>query len=262
MKPPLAGRRILVTRAREQAPPLIRALTDLGAEAVAFPTIEIRPIPDTSHLDRAIGELNQYAWLGFTSANGVRTFAARLDALGVVLPQELRIAAVGPATAQALAERGARIDAMPTEFTGDHLARGLGEVRGTRILLPRASGGREALAVLLRAQGALVDDIPIYATVPAALTAEARAQLDRGVDAATFTSGSAVRHFADLTGGEHRRRLGDAIIACIGPFTAAAARAVGLTVHVEPLEHTVPGLVRALAGHYERATKAPVEART
>jgi uroporphyrinogen III methyltransferase/synthase len=261
VRPPLAGKRVLVTRAREQAPPLVQGLTDAGAEVVAFPTIEVRRLPDAAPLDRAVTRLGSYSWIAFTSVNSVRFFWQRLAELGTTLPKGIRVAAVGSATARALTEMQVRVDAVPTEFTGDHLATRMGEVSGSRILLPRAVRGREALAMLLRERGATVDDLAIYESVAAVPTPEALARLAPGLDAATFTSGSAVKCFVELTGGNHRKVLGGAVVACIGPFTAAAARTVGLTVPVEPAEHTIPGLVRALVAHYDNAAKALLEPR-
>jgi uroporphyrinogen III methyltransferase/synthase len=261
MRLPLAGKRVLVTRAREQAPPLVGELTGAGAEVVEFPTIEVRRLPDTAPLDRAISQLGGYAWIGFTSVNSVRFFWQRLAELRATLPEGIRVAAVGSATARALSEMQVRVDAVPTEFTGDHLAARMGEVSDRRILLPRAVGGREALAVLLRERGATVDDLAIYESVAAVPTPEVLARLEPRLDAATFTSGSAVKCFVELTGGNHRKVLGGAVVACIGPFTAAAARTVGLTVPVEPAEHTIPGLVRALVAHYDDAGKTLLEPR-
>jgi uroporphyrinogen-III synthase len=247
---PLRGVRVLVTRAREQSPGLCARLAETGAEVVLFPTIEIRVLDDLSALDRAIDRLSDYSWIGFTSVNAVCGFWDRLQRHGVrTLPGGCRVAAVGEVTAAALAERGTTVDYVPAQYLGHRLTEGMGDLAGKRVLLPRATGGREGLVLQLQERGAEVDDIPIYRTVPVQPPPEAWAELGRGVDIATFTSGSTARHFAALTGGDPQAVLGNAIIACIGPETAAVATAVGLRVGVVPSRHTTEALVLALIEH-------------
>jgi uroporphyrinogen III methyltransferase/synthase len=247
---PLAGWRVLVTRAAEQSASFRTALAEQGAEVVAFPTIEIRPAEDMAPIDDAIARLEQFDWIGFTSVNGVRTFWDRLARAGRdALPGGIRVAAVGPATREALVEHGVEPHFMPDDFQGERLVYGMGVVEGTRVLLPRAVAAREELAAALRVRGALVDDIPIYRTLPAIPTAAAQADLAAGVDIAVFTSPSTIHHFALLTGRPPAVALGRALIACIGPSTAEAARAVGLHVTIEPDDHTTAGLIRALVAH-------------
>jgi uroporphyrinogen III methyltransferase/synthase len=242
----LTGRRVLVTRPREQGAALDAALAARGAEPVAFPTIEIRPAGDLAPLDRALAALDDYAWIAFTSANSVDAFFDRLADRRGALPAAARIAAVGPGTARALAARGARVDFMPSEFLGERLGQELDGIAGRRVLFPRAAGAREALARELTRRGAAVDDVVVYETLPATPDPRALAELERGVDAATFTSASTVDNFFLLLDGRAAPLLAGAVIACIGPVTGDAARARGLAVDVEPAEHTVPGLVAAL----------------
>ena len=244
----IAGRRILVTRPREQGAALEAALEALGARPIRFPTIEIRPAHDLSPLDCAIARLDDYDWLAFTSANAVAVFFDRLADRPV--PSPLRIAAVGPGTARALTARRAHVDFVPSEFLGERLGQELGDVSGRRVLFPRAAGAREALARELTRRGAVVDDVVVYETLPAAPDPHGLVELERGVDAATFTSASTVDNFFALLDARAPRLLAEAVIACIGPVTADAARARGLTVHVQPAEHTVPGLVAALAERF------------
>ncbi|MGE5762089.1 MAG: uroporphyrinogen-III synthase [Gemmatimonadota bacterium] len=246
----LVGRRILVTRPRAQGQALDTALASLGARPIAFPTIDIHPARDLAPLDRALDVLGRYAWIAFTSANSVAVFFDRLALRAGAVPTEVRIAAVGPGTARALTARGARVDFVPSEFLGERLGQELGDVDGRRVLFPRAAGAREALALELTRRGAAVEDVVVYETLPAAPDPQGLAELEQGVDVATFTSASTVDNFFLLLADRALRLLDGAAIACIGPVTADAARARGLAVHVQPAEHTVPGLVRALVERF------------
>lgn len=246
----LVGRRILVTRPRVQSDELETALAALGARPISFPTIDIRPVQDLAPLDRAIDTLDRYAWIAFTSANSVASFFDRLSHRAEAIPPGVRIAAVGPGTARALTARGARVDFVPSEFLGERLGQELADVDGQRVLFPRAAGAREALALELTRRGAAVEDVIVYETLPAAPDPLGLAELEQGVDAATFTSASTVDNFFRLLDGRAARLLDGVVIACIGPVTADAARAHGLAVHVQPVEHTVPGLVSALVERF------------
>jgi uroporphyrinogen III methyltransferase / synthase len=242
----LAGQRVLVTRPRDQAEALARALAARGARAVLFPTIDVRPVADLSNLDRAIDRLATYDWITFPSPNAVDVVFDRLLARGLRLPPGLRIAAVGPGTAHPLEARGAHVDFIPSRFIGEQLGRELTPVQGQRVLLPRAARGREELAIELARRGASVDEVVVYDTLPASVDPRDLVELERGVDVATFTSPSTVENFFALLGARAVAVLGGAHVACIGPVTASAARAMGLTVHLEPAEHSIPGLVAAL----------------
>ncbi len=252
----LPGKRVLVTRPRDQAEALAKALAARGARAVLFPTIEIRPVDDLSRLDVAIDNLDRYDWITFPSPNAVEVVFGRLQARGRQLPTGLRIAAVGPGTAQAITARGAKVDFIPSRYLGEQLGRELTPVAGCRVLVPRAARGREELVTELARRGAIVDAVVVYDTLPAAVDPRDMEDLERGVDVATFTSPSTVENFFALLGARAIRVLGGAYVACIGPVTASAARALGLTVHLEPAEHSIPGLVAALdAGVGESAGK-------
>jgi uroporphyrinogen III methyltransferase/synthase len=248
----LSGRRVLVTRPRAQAGELAGALASRGARPVLFPTIEIHPVDDLEPLDRAIDSIAGFDWLAFSSANAVTVFFDRLATRRSAPPPGLRIAAVGSGTARALSARGARVDFLPTQFTGERLGRELDDVSAARVLVPRAARGREDLVNELRRRGAQVEDVPVYETLPAAVDPDGLRELWRGVDAATFTSSSTVENYFALLGERATRLLDTALVACIGPVTAETARSLGLPVHVQPDEHTVPGLVAAL----ERAMSA------
>ena len=253
-RPPLAGARVVVTRARAQAGELTAALEALGAEVIELPTIRIVPPADPEPLRRAAAEAASFDWIVFTSVNAVERFAAALEGTGgdVRRLRGVRVCAVGPATAAALAARGARADVVPEAFVSDAAAGAMSavdELRGRRILLPRASAARAALPEALRAAGARVVEVEAYATELDGRGAEAvRERLAAGeVDVVTFTAGSTVRAFAALVG----TQLGRARVAAIGPVTSAAAREVGIRVDAEAAEHTVEGLVQAVRELYE-----------
>lgn len=244
----LTGKRILVTRPRAQAAALIDRLAALGAEPVIFPTIEISALADTSLIDQAITQLNTYQWVIFTSVNGVSAFWQRLTALGKESSAfaGIQVAAIGPATAQALMEKGVQPSFVPEEYVAEAILPGLGDVRGLRILLPRAEIARKALVEALQNQGAFPDEITVYRTLPTHADAQALAELEKGVDFATFTSSSTVQNFFDLLGGQALDLLKGAVIACIGPITAETAQKLGLAVDIVAEDYTVDGLVEAL----------------
>lgn len=255
---PLAGRRIVVTRAREQAGELVQALAGLGAAVIAAPAIQIEPLADLEPLHAAVADLGHYAWLVFTSQNTVRFVGERLRVWGID-PKDLTrtsVAAIGPATADALAEFGITATLVPERFIAEAVVEAMalrGELRGRHVLLPRALEARDALPEGLRAHGAVVDVVPVYRTVRAAGDGGALAAevLAGRIDIVTFTSSSTVRSFVELVGPE-AAGSGRFAVAVIGPVTAATARAAGLPVTVEATEFTVPGLVAALVRHFGR----------
>jgi uroporphyrinogen III methyltransferase/synthase len=265
---PLFGRRVLVTRARTQAGELAAQLEDLGADVLLVPTIEIAAAPDPAALDRAVAEAGTYDWIVFTSANGVRIFLERLDALGLDVRglARARLAAIGPETAAALERWMLRPSVVPPEYRAEGLLDALAEadVRGRRFLLPRAAGARAILPETLRARGAIVDEVIAYSAVPPA-DADVRglcAALDASaIDVVTFTSSSTVRNFAAMIGAETlaaMRRPGSPLVACIGPVTADTARAVGLRVDLVPSVYTIPALARAVADHFCKGAGDPL----
>jgi uroporphyrinogen III methyltransferase/synthase len=265
---PLAGKRVVITRSRAQAATLSAKLAALGAQPILFPTIELAPMDDYAPLDSALGRLNEFDWIVFTSANAVAVVWDRLRSVNRVnqLPPAVRFAAIGPATAHALERRGVRVAPTPDEYVAEALAASLGNVEGQRILLPQAELAREVLADELRRRGARVDEITAYRTLPTAPDAQGLPELQRGVDAITFTSASTARNFALLFGGraQHTRdphseignlampALNQTLVACMGPVTAASARAAGLPVDVVAAEYTLDGLVAALAAYFSQ----------
>ncbi len=254
---PLFGRRVVVTRPREQAGDLARSLEDAGAEVVLFPTIALAPPPDPAALDRAVAAAGSYDWVVFTSTNGVRAFFARFAAQRRDVRElaPVRLAAIGPETAAELERRMLRPAIVPREFRAEGLLEALaGEnLRGRRVLLPRAAGARGLLPETLTARGAVVDEVLAYRAIPPpdADVAGLRAALARGaIDALTFTSSSTVRHFVELVGRDGVRALGPAVVACIGPITAETAREHGLPVHVCPADYTAAALAAALVQYF------------
>jgi uroporphyrinogen III methyltransferase/synthase len=246
---PLRGRRVLVTRAEEQAEAFVQRLRALGAEPVLCPTIAIAAPEAWGGLDGAIARLDSYDWIVFTSVNGVRFFFERLSATGGSREalRRLQIGAIGPATAAAVAEHGHKVAFVPAEYVAESIVSGIGDVAGKRVLLPRADIARKALVEGLAARGAIVDEVVAYRTV-AGTPRDATGVFARGgIDIATFTSPSTVHNFVALfEDGAALRVLDGAAIACIGPITAAAARRAGLSVTLVAPEHTLDGLIEAL----------------
>jgi uroporphyrinogen III methyltransferase/synthase len=240
----LAGRRIVVTRAREQAGDLVRALEARGADVVLAPVIRIEPLADLTALHAALNNLGAYRWVVFTSQNTVQIVC---DAAAPRIFASTAVAAIGTATAAALAARGVTPALVPDEFVGEALAdalAGRGSLAGSRVLIPAAAEGRDAVAVGLRAHGATVDVIPVYRTVAA------RPEVPAGpIDAVTFTSSSTVRHFVDLVGPD-AARSGAFVAVVIGPVTARTARDLGLGEVLEAEPHTVAGIVDALVRRF------------
>jgi uroporphyrinogen III methyltransferase/synthase len=253
---PLAGKRILVTRPRAQAADLCEKLAALGAIPIQFPTIEIAPMDDHTALDQAMARLADYQWVIFTSVNGVSAFWQRLEVAqkDSTALDGIRVAAIGPATARSLEKRGIAAQFIPSEYVAEAIIAGIGDVRGQRILLPRADIAREALADGLRQMGATVDEIAAYHTLIAGAqdpaTRDIRAMLERGqIDAITFTSASAVRGFVQSLISNLQYSI--PAVACIGPITAQTVRELGLTVNVTATEYTMDGLAAALVKYFE-----------
>jgi len=273
---PLQGKRILVTRAREQVAELCEHLACLGAQPIALPLIQILPVADLTPLDCALQSLQLYDWIVFTSTNTVRIVGERWRTLlappeldgaippsgkavslsawsGIRFPEgklehPVQIAAVGPATAAALRQFGVEPSFVPDKFIATEIIAGLGNVAGQRILLPQAELARQDLAERLMAAGALVDALPIYQTLPAAVDGASMLELQVGLDIILFTSGSTIQNFMTALDqhGLSLAMLGNPQIACIGPVTAQTAQALGLTVDLVAEEHTVEGLVAAV----------------
>lgn len=257
---PLAGRHVLITRAADQASTFARLLREAGAEVIEAPTIAIEPPPSWQPLDEALGRLTTFRWVIFTSVNGVATVGARLAHLGMSWSAlaQARVAAIGPATAAALAAHGLRAEVVPEEYRAEGLVECLRPLigPGDGVLLPRAAETREVLVTELARLGARVVEVPVYRTRAVADAAgPVRAALERGeIDVITFTSSSTARNFAALFTEEERRRLSSKVaIASIGPITAATAAEFGLPTRIMPEEYTIPALTRAIAAYFSHA---------
>jgi uroporphyrinogen III methyltransferase/synthase len=256
---PLRDRTIVVTRAAAQAQRFTQLLESAGARVLEAPAIVIAPPASWEPLDAALDALDGLTWVIFTSVNGVAMVDRRLAARGLAWSAlgGKRVAAIGPATADALAEHGVRPDLVPREYRAEALVerlRGL-ITPADRVLLPRAAQTRDVLVVELRRLGAHVTEVPAYTTRRAdAGTARLREALAAGdIDAVTFTSSSTARNFAELfTEAERRQWLSRVTVASIGPITAATAAEYGLATDVMPEEYTIPALARALVDHFAR----------
>jgi uroporphyrinogen III methyltransferase / synthase len=247
---PLAGLRVLVTRARHQASQLSARLVELGATPIEYPVIEIRPVEDSGQFDAALARIADFSWVVFTSTNGVDAVFDRLAARGkdARALAAIRVCAIGPSTAAALKSRGIVADWMPEQFITDALVAGFHQfdLRDRGVLLARADIAPPGLADGLRAQGARVTEVAAYRTVPAASRDRLLTALEAGeIDLVTLTSSSTVRNLVEGLNGR-RDLLSDVAVACIGPVTASTAHELGLRVDVEAAEHTLDGLIEAI----------------
>jgi uroporphyrinogen III methyltransferase/synthase len=260
---PLFGKRVLVTRPRDQAHELVDRLEAMGAEAVLAPMIRILPPDDYGPLDETCARIGTFDWIVFSSANGVDVFINRLLGTG----QDLRalggvkLCVVGAATAERLAHYRLNADLVPAEFRAESVAsaiRDTVDVRGLRVLLPRADIGRDVIADQLRKHGADVTEVVAYRTVAAEPGGEGepdiyRMLLDRRIDVVTFTSASAVRGFINLVGAEPAvDLLRTTVVACIGPVTADAAAQGHIETTIVPAHYTVPALVDAIVDYFDQ----------
>ena len=266
----LSGLRVLVGRARHQASQLSSQLKALGAEVIEIPFIEIRPPNSYAPLDHALKQIAKYDWLILTSVNGVDAIADRMKNLRLnpSALKHLKIAAIGPATRKQIEALGLDVPVVPERYIAESVVQSLRrKVEGQRVLLARAKVARDVIPRELRRMGARVDVVEAYETVvPASSRKKLRALMSdpkHRPDVITFTSSSTVRSFVQLLGGRGRRfasspaagRSGQAPphtdmqgvqFASIGPITSATLHELGLPVHIEAEEYTIPGLIRAI----------------
>ncbi|HEX8835108.1 MAG TPA: uroporphyrinogen-III C-methyltransferase, partial [Abditibacteriaceae bacterium] len=254
----LAGQSVVVTRAREQASSLVEILREKGARVIQCPTIRIEDLPDKelAALDEAIGNLSSFNWVVFTSTNGVEKFWGRLQKHGLDARafSGAKIAAIGPATADALAKRGLIADLLPDSSISEDVARGLLEqgAAGQGVLVVRAVEGREVLEETLREGGANVTVARCYRNVPDASQAQnVRAMLQAGeISWVTFSSSSTVRNFIEAIGAEVVEATRASFrVACIGPVTATTASECGLAPDVVAEQASVESLVVAVQNY-------------
>lgn len=257
---PLFGKRIVVTRAREQASGFLHELSSLGAQCIQFPTIEIIPPDSWGPMDTAILHLESYQWLLFTSVNGVKYFLKRLHFSGKDVRdlKGIKIGAIGPKTAEQWHRLGIIPDLMPHEYRAEAVVESFKkwETQGVRILIPRAAKAREILPEQLRKMGARVDVVDAYKTVsPKGNTAEIRDMLEKGtIHMVTFTSSSTVTNFVNMFDSQGQRRVSEWMkgltVACIGPITADTARANGFSVDLMPSDYTIEALTLAITDFF------------
>jgi uroporphyrinogen III methyltransferase / synthase len=258
-KRPLFGRRILVTRAREQASQFMAGLMELGAECIEFPTIEIRHPHSWDMLDRSIQNIEDYHWLIFTSVNGVEYFFRRIFDLGkdIRCLGRIKVAAIGPKTATAVQTMGINPDLVPDEYKAEGVIEAFmgKDLKGTRILIPRAAEAREILPDELTKMGAHCDVVEAYRTVmPDAETDKLGAMLSHGdIDMATFTSSSTVTNLLSMFKGREedlKQWMKKVAVACIGPVTAKTAEKKGFRVSITPKEYTIEALTASIVEYF------------
>ncbi|MFW6415441.1 MAG: uroporphyrinogen-III C-methyltransferase [Thermodesulfobacteriota bacterium] len=253
-KKPLLGRGVIVTRAREQASSLRAILEDMGACVYQFPTIAIQPMQDYSSLRQCIWNIRDYKWIVFTSVNGVKYFWEQLEEMDLDSRSlaHCGIAAIGPATADRLVDKGIKPDFVPDTYVAESIVKGLLDrgVQGEKVLIPRAEKAREVLPEQLQEAGAAVDVLPVYKTVLAEESSEKiRQAIEQGsIQYITFTSSSTVENFFQLfSPGELATYVPDKIkLACIGPITANTLENYGFKADIIPEEYTIPGLAAAI----------------
>lgn len=262
-KRPLFGKRIVVTRTREQASELVALLEEYGADCLEYSTINIEPIDDYQILDRELDNISGCSWVLFTSINAVTYFFRHLNERGLDARAlaGLKIAVVGRATGEELLKYGIKVDLIPKIFTGEGLAEALiaEGVTGKRILLPRAVKARDILPDMLTKSGAEVVIAPVYQNVPPkGRKDQLRQELeDKEIDMVTFTSSSTVTNFLTMVDAaseeELQKLLAGVDLAAIGPITAKTIEESKLSVHVQPEKYTIPDMVNAIVDHYRKA---------
>lgn len=252
---PLAGKRILVTRSITQAGALTEPLTELGAEPVVCPTIEIVPPASLSELEDALARLGQVDFLILSSVNAVEIFFSQLQAKGLGLEnlQEKQIVAVGPKTAQAIETHGLHVDLVPTDFRAEGIIDLIrARVAGKLVLYPKAGLARDLIPAQLTAAGARVLDPVAYTSIaPAGASQKLDNAILEGLDLITFTASSTVRNFVKLLSPETLEMARKVPVASIGPLTSQTAREYGLQVAVEPKDSTLDAMVEAIEDYFE-----------
>jgi len=262
---PLGGRTVVITRASDQAQEFVNELAQYGAEVILCPTIEIRELESYDRLDDAIEHLYGYDWLIFTSVNGVEHFFRRLETRGHDASDldELKVCAIGEATAERLRNLQVHVDVIPEEFKAEGVFAALERFVGGRealarlnVLIPRASVARDYLPKALEEAGARVDVVPAYRSlVPDDLDrGRVAAMLSGSADCIAFTSSSTVRNLAQLFDTQDlSQALAGVVVACIGDITATTATDYGLQVVIQPQQFTIPALARAIADYFSPA---------
>jgi uroporphyrinogen-III synthase len=246
---PLAGRRVLVTRAAHQAGRLSDGLRAIGAEPVEVPLLEIQPPASYESLDSALRQFASYEWLILTSANSVRALVERVTALGIVAPSsQVHVAAIGSATAHAARDAGFLVTLTPEIYIAESLVSALQNlVAGKRVLLARAAVARDVIPDALREAGAVVDVVDAYRNaIPETAPQRLLQAIAQGLDAATFTSSSSVTHLAEVARAADVAFPLNVPAISIGPITSETLRGVGWPPVVEANATDIPGLIEAV----------------
>ncbi len=245
---PLQGLRIVITRPKEQSKPLAKEILRLGGTPIEFPTIGVEPTQNNAQSKMVVEKLNEYDWIVFTSANGVRHFFAGATMKKTDFDHiSSRIAVIGPATAHRVMQYGLEVSFTPSLYLTERLARELPEAEGRRILLVRAEGTDAKMRSILTERGAKVEEVHPYR-----VTTSKPSSLLEDYDAILFTSPSTVSSFIEIMHGRKAKSLGR-IVCCIGPVTAKAVKARGFRVDVVAKEHSAKGLLGALVEKVESA---------
>ena len=252
----LSGRRILVTRAADQADEMLKALAEKGAVPLACPTIAIVPPEDFSELDAALNNLGRFDFLVLTSVNAVRSFFGRFRESGRECCDlaALCLVAVGPKTAEALDDQGLKADLVPEDYRAEGVVELLKDrVAGKRVLYPKAALARDLIVSQLSAAGAEVIAPVAYGSAPPPGAAERlREALDAGLDLLTFTASSTVRNLVALLDKQNLARARSVPVASIGPLTSETCRKLGFQVVIEPQDSTLPAMLDAIDAYYSR----------
>lgn len=256
---PLEGKRILITRSKEQSGAWAEELQGFGAEVHIYPLIKIVSIVDSAEIKQALQQLETFDWLVFTSTNGVSSFfeaCTKHFSDTTYMDRLQKIATVGPATTEELAKYKLQPLITPQRFTGNDLAAAFGDVKGFKILFPTTTIFREDLSGQLAKRGADLHKIPFYDTqfTPIEEARKLAELINNGLDIVTFASPSAVRSFHEkmLAAGIKMEGI---LLACIGPATSAEARKLGFKVDIEAENFTTGGLTEAIIKHYESNEK-------
>lgn len=258
---PLFGKKIAVTRTREKASELVKTLRNLGADAYELPTICIQPVAEKKDREafvEALAQAHHYDWIVFTSPNGVTHFFEAFYKLHRDARElgNVKIAAIGPGTAQKIEEYRFGVDLIPPKFVAESLLKEFKKlgVENLKVLLPRASGAREVLAVELENLGAIVDDVPVYQTIGVTDDAAGgwKRFVEEGADLVTFTSGSTAQHFKNYLEKNSVTSQATATLASIGPVTSSVMKELGMSIGLEAPQHDIPGLVAAIVAHFQK----------
>lgn len=253
---PLFGKTVLVTRAKEQSETFVRLLEDMAARVIEFPTIEIVPPPSFTELDNAIEDIGLYSWLIFTSVNGVNSFFDRFSDLERDIRDlyGIKLAAIGQKTAEAVQAKGIRVEIVPEDYKAEGLISKFEreDLKGRKILIPRAKVARDILPEMLRAMGAKVDVVTSYISKRPdnGIAKNIRSLIDnKKIDVITFTSSSTAENFFNAVG-DIKRLSTKTVIACIGPITASTVRSLGYEPKIVSREYTVENLTNEITQYF------------